>query len=108
MKKILFVAHHRLDRSPGQRYRFEQFFNFLELNGFSCHLANIITEEDEKILYESSNILKKIIVGIKSYKRRFTHLFSIKKYDLVVIYREALPSRSIFLKSTLQKNIPIL
>lgn len=109
MKKILFVAHHRLDRSPGQRYRFEQFFDFLELKGLSCHLANIITEEDEKILYESSNILKKIVVGIKSYKRRFIHLLSITKYDLVVIYREALPTRSIFFEKYIsKKNIPII
>ena len=28
MKKILFLAHHRLDRSPGQRYRFEQYFDY--------------------------------------------------------------------------------
>ena len=33
MKKILFLAHHRIDRSPGQRYRFEQFFDFLEQKG---------------------------------------------------------------------------
>ena len=28
-KNILFVAHHRFDRSPGQRYRFEQVFDYL-------------------------------------------------------------------------------
>ena len=32
MKKVLFIAHHRLDRSPGQRYRFEQYFSYLEEN----------------------------------------------------------------------------
>ena len=48
LKKILFLAHHRLDRSPGQRYRFEQFFDYLESNGIQCYLANIINEKDEK------------------------------------------------------------
>ena len=60
-KKILFIAHHRLDRSPGQRYRFEQYFSFLNENGISCELANIISEKDDQILYNSYNYLKKTI-----------------------------------------------
>ena len=67
LKKILFLAHHRFDRSPGQRYRFEQFFDFLENNGIQCNLANIINENDEKYLYHSKNILKKLKIGIKSF-----------------------------------------
>ena len=109
MKKILFLAHHRLDRSPGQRYRFEQVFDYLESKGISCHLANIISEEDEKALYLSRSIFKKIVVGLKSYKRRFFHLFGVKAYDLIVIYREALPTRSTYFEKYIaKKNIPIL
>ena len=109
MKKILFLAHHRLDRSPGQRYRFEQVFDYLESKGISCHLANIISEDDEKALYLSRSIFKKIVVGLKSYKRRFFHLFGVKAYDLIVIYREALPTRSTYFEKYIaKKNIPIL
>ena len=53
MKKILFLAHHRLDRSPGQRYRFEQYFDHFHQNNIDCDLANIISEEDDKIMYQS-------------------------------------------------------
>ena len=56
-KNILFVAHHRFDRSPGQRYRFEQVFDYLESKGLKCTLANIISEDDEYALYKSNNIL---------------------------------------------------
>ena len=109
MKKILFLAHHRLDRSPGQRYRFEQVFDYLENNGIECYLANIINESDEEALYQSESIMKKVVVGLKSYKRRFVHLLSVRTYDLVVIYREALPSRSTFFENYISnKNIPIL
>jgi glycosyltransferase involved in cell wall biosynthesis len=109
VKKILFLAHHRLDRSPGQRYRFEQIFDYLETNGIECYLANIISESDEIALYRSQNILRKIVVGLKSYKRRFVHLLSVRSYDLVVVYREALPSRSTFFEKLIaKKNIPIL
>jgi len=46
LKKILFLAHHRIDRSPGQRYRFEQFFDYLE--EFCRHLQQ--AQDKEEIL----------------------------------------------------------
>jgi hypothetical protein len=88
LKKILFLAHHRIDRSPGQRYRFEQFFDYLEINGIQCYLANIINEKDEIALYHSKNILKKVKVGVNSFFRRWKHIKDIESFDLVVIYRE--------------------
>ena len=109
MKKILFLAHHRIDRSPGQRYRFEQFFDYLELKGIQCFLAYIINEEDEKALYHSKNILKKIKIGLNSYKRRWIHTSEIDQYDLIVIYREVLPTKSIYFEKYIaKKNIPII
>ena len=70
-KKILFIAHHRLDRSPGQRYRFEQYFPYLSDNGFTCELANIISEKDDHILYNSFNYLKKGFIAFSAYKKRY-------------------------------------
>ncbi|MFL2565711.1 MAG: glycosyltransferase family 4 protein [Parvicellaceae bacterium] len=109
MKKILFLAHHRIDRSPGQRYRFEQFFDYLELKGIQCFLANIINEKDEIALYHSKSILKKIKIGLNSYKRRWIHTSEIHQYDLIVIYREVLPTKSIYFEKYISKNnIPIV
>ena len=109
MKKILFLAHHRIDRSPGQRYRFEQFFDYLEQKGIQCFLANIINEKDEKDLYHSKNILKKIKIGLNSYKRRWFHTSEIHHYDLIVIYREVLPTKSIYFEKYIHKNnVPIV
>ena len=69
MKKVLFIAHHRLDRAPGQRYRFEQYFSYLEDNGVICDLKNIISEEDDKILYSHGNYLKKRCNWLKIIKK---------------------------------------
>ena len=108
-KNILFVAHHRFDRSPGQRYRFEQVFDYLESKGLKCTLANIISEDDEYALYKTNNIFKKIVVGLKSYRKRIIDLFNANKYDLIVIYREALPTRATFFEKFIaKKNIPIV
>ena len=58
-KKALFIVHHRLNRSPGQRYRFEQFFSFLEENGIECHLSNILSEAEDKHYTLQETSLKK-------------------------------------------------
>ena len=109
MKKILFLAHHRLDRSPGQRYRFEQYFDHFHQNNIDCDLANIISEEDDKIMYQSRNYFKKAFVALNAYKTRYLNLRDIEKYNLVVIYREAIPTRSVFFEKMISKrNVPIV
>ena len=109
MKKILFLAHHRLDRSPGQRYRFEQYFDYFRKHNIECDLANIISEEDDRIMYQSKNYFKKALVALNAYKTRYLNLKEIDKYNLVVIYREAIPTRSVFFEKMIsKKNVPII
>ncbi len=70
MPKILFIAAHRPNRSPSQRYRFEQYFDFLRAKGYECELSNIISESDDKLFYSSGSILQKISITIKSIFKR--------------------------------------
>jgi glycosyltransferase involved in cell wall biosynthesis len=109
LKKILFLAHHRLNRSPGQRYRFEQFFDYLQKNEILCYLSFIIYEKDEKALYYSKNIFGKVKLALNSIIRRIIHIKNIKDFDLVVIYREALPFKSTFFENYIaKKKIPMV
>ena len=93
-KKVLFIANHRLGRSPGQRFRFEQYIDFLEENGFMCTLSNIISEEDDRILYQKGNYLKKAAIELKSHKIRKRDLLRAHDYDIIFIFREALLTKS--------------
>ena len=109
VKRILFVAHHRLDRSPGQRYRFEQYFTYLESKGLNCELANIISEKDDEVLYTSRNIIKKGLIAINAYRSRYLNYKSIKEFDLIVIYREAILTRSILFEKLFAKSgVPMI
>jgi glycosyltransferase involved in cell wall biosynthesis len=109
LKKILFLAHHRLNRSPGQRYRFEQFFDYLQKNEILCYLSFIIYEKDEKALYYSKNLFGKVKLALNSIIRRIIHIKNIKDFDLVVIYREALPFKSTFFENYIaKKKIPMV
>jgi glycosyltransferase involved in cell wall biosynthesis len=95
-KKILFIAIHRLDRAPCQRFRFEQYFNYLEENGFECTLSPLISEKDDKVFYSKGNYISKFIILLKSFIVRGKDAIAADKYDIIFINREALMTKHIF------------
>jgi glycosyltransferase involved in cell wall biosynthesis len=90
MPSILFIASHRFNRSPSQRYRFEQYFSFLESNGFTCELSYIIDADADKIFYESGNLFKKVSILFNSIKKRMNDAKRYNEFDIVFVQREAL------------------
>jgi glycosyltransferase involved in cell wall biosynthesis len=92
MKGILFVANHRPNQSPSQRFRFEQYFQFLTKNNIEFKLSYLITKVDYYNLYSKGNYLKKLFILIKSYFIRIKDVISVfrGKYSIVFIHREAL------------------
>ncbi len=88
-KKILFLVAHRPGRSPGQRFRFEQYLEYLKQNGFECHISYLINEKDDIIFYAEGKYLAKTRFLIKSLLQRWSDLKKIHDYDLVFLYREA-------------------
>lgn len=89
MKRILFVAMHRPDRSPSQRFRFEQYIDYLRENGFDSDYSYLISAEDDKVLYGAGNYLGKLKIFAKSTAKRLGNVLSLGKYDIVFIQREA-------------------
>jgi glycosyltransferase involved in cell wall biosynthesis len=90
LPSILIIADHRLNRSPSQRYRFEQYLDFFKANGFDWELSEIITEKDDAIFYHPGNYVKKAMIMLRSLSIRFKDLRRAKKFDIVFIQREAL------------------
>ena len=89
MKKILFVAPHRKDRSPSQRFRFEQYFEFLTQQGYECELSYLISEKDDKVFYSSGNFIQKLLILFKQINKRLRDIKRASKYDIVFVQREA-------------------
>jgi glycosyltransferase involved in cell wall biosynthesis len=104
MPKILFIAAHRPDRSPSQRYRFEQYFNFLRSQGYTCELSYIINEEDDKIFYSPGNILKKIIITLKSARIRMKDVSRSNNYDIIFVQREAFMTGSSYFEKKFSRS----
>lgn len=104
MKEILFITTHRKDRSPGQRFRFEQYLDFLEQNDFRCTVSFIVSEKDDKILYQRRRYFQKFIILVKSILKRFKDVRKAKQYDIIFIFREALMFGSTYFEKRFKKS----
>lgn len=89
MKKILFLANHRTNRSPGQRFRFEQYLIYLNENGFCCELSPLLSENDDVIFYSKGNWIRKFFILLACYNKRLKDINKAKEYDIVFVFREA-------------------
>jgi len=104
MPKVLFIAAHRPNRSPSQRYRFEQYFDFLREKGFECELSFILNERDEKVFYSPGNIFQKFLITLKSARTRWTDVKNANMYDIIFVQREAFMTRSFFFEKQFSKS----
>jgi glycosyltransferase involved in cell wall biosynthesis len=87
--KLLYIAPHRPSRSPGQRFRFEQYLEFLQQNGFEVTYSYLVNSWDDRILYQKGKYLAKIWIGLKGYLVRLYDVLRMNRFDVVLIYREA-------------------
>jgi len=109
MKKVLFIAMHRKNRSPSQRYRFEQYFDYLEHNGIKCTLSYLISEKEDSLLYKPGHYLAKFKIYVKSILTRRKDVKKASDFDFIFIQREALMTRSTFFERKLAKlKIPLI
>jgi glycosyltransferase involved in cell wall biosynthesis len=96
MKRILFIADHRPDRSPGQRYRFEQYFDVLQRHGFQCTLSYVLNAEDDRIFYRPGNYLRKAFIVAKSFWVRWCDWKKRSDYDIIFIFRNCVLTGSLY------------
>ena len=104
MKRVLFIASHRPDRAPGQRFRFEQYFQFLEQNGFKCELSFFITEKEDKIMYKPGRYFQKALIALKAFRIRMANVFRRNDYYIIFIFREAFLTGSVYFEKQFKKS----
>jgi glycosyltransferase involved in cell wall biosynthesis len=104
LKKILFIAAHRKDRAPNQRFRFEQYFDFLTEQGYHCELSPLITAQDDPLFYRPGHYLSKIRIGLKAWQKRFADTLRMNDYDIIFIAREAFMTGSVFFEKKFRSS----
>jgi glycosyltransferase involved in cell wall biosynthesis len=89
MKRVLIVCAHRPDRSPSQRYRFEQYIPFLESHGFQFTWSPLLTEEEDRLFYAPGHAFRKAVLLGRTLIRRVRDCSRFRHFDIVFIQREA-------------------
>jgi len=103
-QNVLILVAHRPGRSPGQRFRFEQYIGFLKQNGFQCTISYLINERDDQVFYKKGHTLRKFLIFIKSVVIRMKNLRQVRNFDLVFIYREAVMHGSVYFERKIKKK----
>lgn len=106
-KNILFVGLHRPNRTPSQRFRFEQYVDFLNQSGFNCVHKFLLNEKDDKVYYSSGKFISKAIILFKSI------IFLLKEssknsYDTVFVQREAFMLGTAFFEKRFAKRAKLI
>lgn len=89
--KILFIVPYPPGEAPSQRFRFEQYFSILWKNGHSFKVSPFLSLSAWKILYRPGHLFAKLLALFQGYFRRILDLFSLYRFDVVFIHREASP-----------------
>lgn len=103
MKKVLIITNHRKNRSPGQRFRFEQYLDFLTSNHIKFEWDILLSKEDDLIFYSDKSIAK-ILLLIKIFFKRLNTLRKVKNYDAIFIFREAFVVGGAFFERWISKR----
>ena len=104
MPKILFIAAHRADRSPSQRYRFEQYFDYLGQYGFECHLSYLLNANDDRVFYSGGNLIQKFLITLKSARIRLRDVRRANGYDIIFVQREAFMTGTTYFEKQFSKS----
>lgn len=86
---IHYFIHHRPDRSPGQRFRCEQYLSFLEEAGFEVRWHNLLDAADDRLFYSAGNLFQKARLVWGKWWQRWKAIRQVKKGEIAFIYREA-------------------
>jgi len=95
---------HRKDRSPSQRFRFEQYLEFLKQNGYDYDFSFLISTEDDKVFYSPGNTFKKGTIFLKCFLKRLKDVLNANSYDIIFIQREAFMTGTVFFEKQFAKS----
>ncbi len=103
-KRIHYFVHHRPGRSPGQRFRCEQYLPALREAGFEIRWHALLNEKDDRLFYSKGRYAAKAFLLIRSFFSRLKALRSVRKGDIAFVYREAFMLGNTFFEQRLKRR----
>lgn len=89
--KVIFIVPYPEGKAPSQRFRFEQYLQYLKKNQINAELKPFILTKKWEILYKDGSLIKKVTAILSGFFNRVKLLGGISRYDLIFIHREATP-----------------
>ena len=85
-RQILFIVQYPEHVSPSQRFRFELYKNLLRQNGFEITTQTFIDKKGYEIIFAKGYFFRKAFAVARGFLRRVKLLFTISKYDFVLLH----------------------
>lgn len=82
------MAPYPKGHAPSQRFRFEQYLDILEKEGFYVKFYSFLSEKAWKTLYQPGNYFGKFFQVMISFLKRWSLIFKLKRADHVFVHRE--------------------
>jgi glycosyltransferase involved in cell wall biosynthesis len=103
-KKILFICPYPIGVQAGQRFKYEQHFNYFIDKGYEINVQPFMDKSLWNILYKRGYTIKKIYGTIKGYLKRFLLISKIQNYDLIYIFLWVTPFLDLFFEKIIIKK----
>lgn len=88
-KRLVIIAPYPKGEAPSQRFRFEQYLNFFEEQGYVIEFHAFLSDKTWKALYKEGSFFAKAVGMMGSFWRRFLLMFKLRSADVIFIHREA-------------------
>jgi glycosyltransferase involved in cell wall biosynthesis len=88
-REILFASVHPPGRTPSQRFRYEQYVDFLAEHGFRTTFAPVLKADDYGVIYGEGGYLRKGLIAGRGLARRLADVRRLPRFDIVFVQREA-------------------
>jgi L-malate glycosyltransferase len=85
-KKILIICPHPENVAPGQRLKYEQYFEHWRNEGYSLKISSFMTLRFWNIVYLKGYLFEKVFWTIIGYFKRIGTLFLIPFYDITYVF----------------------
>lgn len=108
-KRIVVVSPHSVNCAPGQRLKYEQYFDSWRAAGYDVDVRPLWTEDLSRILYQRGHFLRKVLGLLDGFRRRVSDLRAARRADLVYLFLEAFPlGPPIFERLVARSGTPIV
>lgn len=91
VKRIVIICPHPEGVAPGQRLKYEQYFQHFRENGYDITVESFMTKRFWDIVYKKGNILEKFFWTAYGYVKRILLLPFLPFYDGVYIFLNVTP-----------------